>query len=84
MTKQEVFNILVLIESVYTGYITKNETFTYWFQYSSEFEYEKVLSKLQMHIRKSPYPPTIADLTEVLHATQHDDPFHWMSEYRAI
>ena len=62
MTKQEVIKILALIESVYSYCITKEEMVTYWFEICSELDYEQVIAKLKNHIRKSPYPPAIADL----------------------
>jgi hypothetical protein len=62
MTKEEVFKLLVLIESVYSNCIFKDETVQQWFQFCSEMDYEKVLTKLKYHIRKSPYPPVISDI----------------------
>src|SRR2546429_375822 len=62
MTKDEVVKLLVLIESVYTHCIFKNETVLHWFQFCSEMEFEKVMEKLKNHIRKSPFPPAIADI----------------------
>jgi hypothetical protein len=62
VTKNEVVKLLVLIESVYSHCMTKNETVMHWFNFCSEMDYNKVLVKLKDHIRKSPYPPTIANL----------------------
>ncbi len=62
MTKEEVVKLLVLIESVYPNCILKDETVQQWFQFCSEMEYGKVLTKLKNHIRKSPFPPTIGDI----------------------
>jgi hypothetical protein len=62
MTKEEVIKILVQIEAVYSYCMTKDETVTYWFEFCQVMNYKKVLAKLQAHIRKSPYPPVIADL----------------------
>ncbi|NYE06399.1 hypothetical protein F4694_003179 [Bacillus niacini] len=62
MTKEEAFKLLVLIESVYSHCIFKDETVQQWFQFCSEMDYEKVLTKLKYHIRKSPYPPAIGDI----------------------
>ncbi|MDR7000300.1 replicative helicase loader/inhibitor [Neobacillus niacini] len=80
MTKQEALKILVLIESVYKGYISKNETVTFWFNYCSELDFPMVMSKLKMHIRTNPYPPTIADLTD----KPEDKRFPWLHEYKTI
>ena len=63
MTKQEMIKLLVLIESVYSTCITKDDAILQWFQFCSKMDYEKVMIKLQNHIRKSPYPPTISDIT---------------------
>ncbi|WHY75168.1 hypothetical protein QNH20_13505 [Neobacillus sp. WH10] len=63
MTKQELIKLLVLIESVYSSCITKDDTILRWFEFCSNMDYEKVMIKLQNHIRKSPYPPTITDIT---------------------
>ncbi|MEH7255155.1 replicative helicase loader/inhibitor [Neobacillus niacini] len=71
MTKKAVMELLVLIESVYPHCIFKNETIQQWFQFCSEMDYDKVLTKLKNHIRKSPYPPTIADIA-VFHLEKND------------
>lgn len=62
MTKKEVVKLLVLIESVYTNCTFKDETVLHWFQFCSKMDYEKVMAKLKNHIRKSPFPPAIADI----------------------
>ncbi|MCM2533243.1 replicative helicase loader/inhibitor [Neobacillus pocheonensis] len=62
MTKDEVVKLLVLIETVYSNCIFKDETVQQWFQFCSEMDYEKVMEKLKNHIRKSPFPPAIADI----------------------
>jgi Loader and inhibitor of phage G40P len=62
MTKEEVVKLLVLIESVYPNCILKNKTVEQWFQFCSQMDYEKVLTKLKNHIRKSPFPPVIRDI----------------------
>jgi hypothetical protein len=62
MTKKEVINLLILIESVYSTCIIKDETIQQWFEFCSEMDYEKVMTKLKNHIRKSPFPPAIADI----------------------
>ena len=63
MTKNEVINLIILIESVYSTCIIKDETIQKWFELCSEMDYEKVMTKLKNHIRKSPFPPVIADIT---------------------
>lgn len=62
MTKGELFRLLVLIESIYSHCMTKDETVLLWFNLCAEMDYERVMVKLHDHIRKSPYPPTIANL----------------------
>ncbi|MFF2450035.1 replicative helicase loader/inhibitor [Neobacillus sp. NPDC058068] len=62
MTKEEVVKLLILIESVYPNCIFKDETVQQWFQFCSEMDYEKVMAKVKNHIRKSPFPPAIADI----------------------
>jgi hypothetical protein len=62
MTKKEVVNLLILIESVYANFVFKDETVQQWFQFCSEMDFEKVMVKLKNHIRKSPYPPAIVDI----------------------
>ncbi|MEH7073341.1 hypothetical protein [Neobacillus drentensis] len=59
MTKEEVVELLILIESVYSNCICKDETVQQWFQLCSAMDYEKVMAKLKSHIRKYPYPPSI-------------------------
>lgn len=63
MTKQEMIKLLVLIESVYSSFIPKDDTILQWFEFCSKMDYEKVMIKLQNHIKRSPYPPTIIDIT---------------------
>jgi hypothetical protein len=62
MNKKEVIKLLVLIESVYSSVIFKDETIQQWFEFCSEMDFEKVMAKVKKHIRKSPFPPTIADI----------------------
>jgi hypothetical protein len=62
MTKEEVVKLLVLIESVYSHCVLKDESVQQWFQFCYQMDYEKVLTKLQNHIRKSPFPPAIGDI----------------------
>ncbi|WP_160719472.1 replicative helicase loader/inhibitor [Bacillus sp. USDA818B3_A] len=62
MTKTEAVKLLTLIESVYPHFLVKDEMVLLWFQLCSEMDNEKVLEKLKAHIRKSPYPPVIADI----------------------
>src|SRR3954464_2894380 len=84
MTKSEVVNLLILIESVYSNFVFKDETVLQWFQFCSEMDYEKVLTKLKNHIRKSPYPPAIADIA-VFHFEENDFPVklqEWMKKGR--
>ena len=62
----------------------KNETIQQWFQFCSEMDYEKVLTKLKKHIRKSPYPPAIADIA-VFRFEENDFPEtlqEWMTKGR--
>lgn len=84
MTKEELFKLLVLIESVYSNYIFKDETVQEWFQFCSEMDYEKVLTKLKYHIRKSPYPPAIGDIAVFQFEENHFPAMlqEWMKEGR--
>lgn len=62
MTKEEAVKLLILIESVYPNCVFKDETVQQWFQFCSEMDYEKVMTKVKIHIRKCPFPPAIADI----------------------
>lgn len=62
MTKDEVVKLLVLIESVYSHCVIKDDTIQKWFQFCSEMDYGKVMAKLKNHIRKNPFPPAISDI----------------------
>jgi hypothetical protein len=62
MTKEELVKLLTLIETVYSNCLFKDDTVQQWFQFCSQMDYEKVMAKLKNHIRKSPYPPAIADI----------------------
>ncbi|MFJ5762482.1 hypothetical protein ACIQAA_25805 [Neobacillus sp. NPDC093182] len=84
MTKEEVVELLILIESVYPNCIFKNETVQQWFQFCTEMDYEKVLTKLKNHIRKSPFPPVIGDIA-VFHFEENYFPAslqEWMRKGR--
>ena len=73
MTKDEVIELLVLIETVYPTCILKGDTIQQWFQFCSDMDYEKVLTKLKNHIRKSPFPPAIGDIA-VFHFEENHFP----------
>jgi len=75
MTKQEVFKILVLIEMVYPFCSIRDETVISWFQQGRNADFKKVIERLKIHIRKSPYPPT---LHELLNMNGSD---FWVQEY---
>jgi Loader and inhibitor of phage G40P len=62
MTKKEVMELLVLIESIYSNCTFKDETIQQWFEFCTEMDYEKVKANVKNHIRRSPFPPTIADI----------------------
>jgi hypothetical protein len=84
MTKEEVVKLLILIESVYSNCVLKDETVQQWFQFCSEIDYEKVMTKLKIHIRKSPFPPAIADIA-VFSYEENDFPTtlqEWMKKGR--
>ena len=84
MTKEEVVKLLVLVESIYPQCIFKNETIQQWFKFCSEMDYEKVMTKLKNHIRKSPFPPAITDIA-VFHFEENDFPKtlqEWMKKGR--
>jgi hypothetical protein len=84
MTKEEVIKLLILIESVYSTCIIKDETIQQWFEFCSEMDYEKVKTKLKIHIRKSPFPPAIADIA-VFPIEENDFPKtlqEWMKKGR--
>ncbi|WP_316568971.1 replicative helicase loader/inhibitor [Neobacillus sp. YIM B06451] len=62
MEKHELMKILVLIESVYPEFTVKDETVENWFAVCREMDYSLVMKKLSAHIRKSPYPPLMAEI----------------------
>lgn len=62
MTKEEVVKLLVLIESTYPRCIFKDETVQQWLQFCSDMDYERVMARLKNHIRRSPFPPAMADI----------------------
>lgn len=84
MTKEEVVKLLILIESVYSNCIIKDETIQQWLQFCSEMDHEQVMAKLKNHIRKSPFPPAIADIA-VFPFAENDFPAtlqEWMKKGR--
>ncbi|CEG27274.1 replicative helicase loader/inhibitor [Bacillus sp. B-jedd] len=62
MEKQELIKILVLIESVYPDFTVKNETVEDWFAVCRDMDYSQVLKNLACHMRRSPYPPLMAEI----------------------
>ncbi|RDU35732.1 hypothetical protein DRW41_16450 [Neobacillus piezotolerans] len=62
MEKHELMKILVLIESVYPEFTVRDETVENWFAVCREMDYPLVMKKLSAHIRKSPYPPLMAEI----------------------
>nr|WP_263327767.1 replicative helicase loader/inhibitor [Neobacillus sp. Marseille-Q6967] len=85
MTKDEVVKLLVLIESVYSHCVIKDDTIQQWFQFCSEMDYGKVMAKLKNHIRKSPFPPAISDIAVFLFEEEEDFPAtlqEWMKKGR--
>lgn len=85
MTKQEVFKLLAMIETVYPLCITKDETVSHWFELCSQLDFEKVMGKLRNHIRKSPYPPAIADIAGFPSIYEQEEDSYkkisWLKEY---
>jgi hypothetical protein len=71
MTKDEVMKLLVLIESVYSNCSIKDETVLQWFQHCAEMDYEKILTRLKTHIRKSPFPPAIGEIVVFTYEEEH-------------
>lgn len=62
MEKHELMKILVLIESVYPEFTVKDGTVENWFAVCRDMDYPLVMKKLSAHIRKSPYPPLMAEI----------------------
>jgi hypothetical protein len=77
MTKQEIIKLIILIESVYSNFITKSETVIHWFEFCGEIDYYNVMKNLSCHIRSNPYPPTMTDLTRIT-VSKNDYPQSWM------
>ena len=84
MTKEEVVKLLTLIESVYSNFLVRDETVLQWFQVCSNLDYEQVMAKLKNHIKRSPFPPAIADIA-VFPCEETDNPAtlqEWMKKRR--
>jgi len=64
MSKDEALKLLVLIESVYSNFIFTDYTVQKWLEISTKMDFSLVMSKLKSHIRNSPYPPAIGDITD--------------------
>ncbi|WML44452.1 replicative helicase loader/inhibitor [Neobacillus sp. PS3-40] len=62
MNKQDVFKVLVLIESVYPKFRLKNETVQIWFAFCGNLDFTLVMKKVCNHIRTNPYPPLITNI----------------------
>lgn len=92
MTKEEVIKILLQIEAVYPDFLTKNETVSCWFTFATVMDYAKVKARLCAHIRRSPYPPRLFQLTDITAAdfpsgcgdedmNKNQPILSWMDEY---
>ncbi|MDQ1145966.1 hypothetical protein QE429_002793 [Bacillus sp. SORGH_AS 510] len=89
MTKEEVFKLLVLIESVYPNCVIKNDMVLHWFKLAPFLDYQTLIGRLHSHIRKCPYPPSLQDLSEARKKLMHDANHgfmqksisSWMQEY---
>jgi hypothetical protein len=79
MTKIEAFKVLNLIEKIYPLVILKSETILIWMAKSESMDYSKVLSKLAVHMRHSPYPPTLNNL--IGQSGNECTYFLWLEEY---
>lgn len=85
MTKQEVLKCLTLIETIYSYCLVKSETVAKWFEFCADLDYENVIMNLRGHIRKSPYPPSLTELSVIpaekyVQGTAAAKPV-WMNEY---
>lgn len=62
MNKQDVFKVLVLIESVYPKFRLKNETVQIWFAFCGDWDFTLVMKKVCNHVRTNPYPPLLTNI----------------------
>lgn len=72
LTKEEVFRLLVLIESVYPNFVLKNDIVLDWFRLGPYLDFETIMKMLHSHIRESPYPPTLQYLMMDRKVLMHD------------
>lgn len=79
MTKIDTFKILNLIEKVYPLVTLKSETVLEWMTNSGSMDYSFVLKKLDLHMRTSPYPPTLKEI--IANSIYEGTYFEWLEEY---
>lgn len=73
MEKHELIKILVLIESVYPDFKVKSETVEDWFAVCGDKDYSQVLKNLTSHMRRSPYPPLMAEIAAFTFEERQED-----------
>ncbi|WP_053363463.1 replicative helicase loader/inhibitor [Bacillus sp. FJAT-27251] len=62
MGSDEVSSILVKIQSAYPHFKVCDDTLLLWMKMGREMDFSLVMRKLLLHIARSPYPPSIAEI----------------------
>lgn len=63
MTQTEVIKILKRIAAAYSRFEVTEDRLEIWFEHLLEMPYEGVLERLNKHIAKEKFPPTIAEIS---------------------
>ncbi|MGJ9381784.1 hypothetical protein [Salipaludibacillus sp. CF4.18] len=72
MTSREVVQLIEQIDAAYPGKIKKSQdTVKVWFRHMKNQDVDRVVWRLDNHISRSPFPPTIHDLKEQIRP-EHD------------
>ncbi|MFE8699582.1 hypothetical protein ACFYKX_02975 [Cytobacillus sp. FJAT-54145] len=62
MTKKEAFDLLTLIEIVYSYWVMKSEAVSNWLKLCESMDHEDVKRNLLNHVKHSPYPPLLEEI----------------------
>ncbi|MCR6111781.1 hypothetical protein HXA35_15640 [Bacillus sp. A301a_S52] len=72
MTSREVVELIEQVDAAYPGKLKKTQdTVKVWYRHMKDQDKEKVLWRLDKHISRSSFPPTIHDLKEQVRP-EHD------------
>lgn len=84
MNRLELVQLLEQIEAAYPGKLKLNEkTVELWFRHLANQDYKRTLHKLDKHIERSPFPPSLHELRETERNEHNKSYLSKMDEWEA-